>query len=112
MKKQDDDLDAIMDQVQLGEKTEMEGMADQIFKASTSRTNLTPDEIGMSFSTGIVFNALGMISHDPTMRFMELKKSQGGWSTEKFVQAAGGVQDQRSGGSMGAWMKDRLFTSK
>ena len=108
----DEELDDIVDQVQLGETSEMEGMANQIFKASTSRTNLSADEIGMTFSTGIVFSALGMVNHDPSLRFMELKKSQGGWSTEKFVQAAGGVQDQRSGGSMGAWMKDRLFTPK
>ena len=44
--------------------------------------------------------------------FLELKKSQSGWSTDRFVQAASGVQDLRVGGSMMTGLKEKLFGRK
>ena len=108
----DENIDKLIDDINLNEKTELEGVADQIFKKGVSRTNLNPEEIGMTFTTGIVFDALGMKSKDPTERFMELNKSQQGWSMEKFVQTTNGVNDQRNAGGLGGFIKDRLFKPK
>lgn len=106
------DLDQILSSGQLNEKTELEGVAEQIFKADRTRTKLLNGEVSMVFVTDIVFDCLGMKTQNPTNKFMELKKSENGWSTEKFVQTTQQTNDNRSGGSIGSWFKDRLFTPK
>ena len=95
--KNKDNLDELMENIDLTEKTELQGVADEMFTAGTTRTKISPDEVGATFVTGIVFKALGMGELDPTNRFLELKKSEDGFSTEKFVQAVGGQMEQRSG---------------
>jgi len=106
------DLDEVLANVNMNEKTEMEGMADQIFKKGDSRSNLFEPEIGLIITCDVVFDVLSMQNFNPSKNFKSLAKSRRGWSTEKFVEAASGVQNQRSGGSLGSFFKERLFTPK
>jgi len=105
--KDPENIDDVLDKIDLNEKTEMEGMAEQIFKSTPTRSNITPDEASACFRCNAIFPTMGMGDENPVDGFLELKKSQLGWSTEKFVQAAGGVNDQRKGlmGTIG----DKLF---
>lgn len=105
-------IDDLVDNVSLTEKTELEGVADQVFKNEAGRTKLSEAEISACFVTKIVFESLGMKQDDPTDQFLELKKSHDGWNMNKFVEATGGAQNARSGGMLGGFLKDRLFTPR
>jgi len=102
-------IDDVLDKIDLNEKTEMEGVADQIFRSTPTRSNITPDEAAACFKCNAIFPTMGMDDENPVNGFLELKKSQSGWSTEKFVQATGGINEQRKGlmGTIG----DKLFKS-
>ena len=107
-----DGIDDLVNNVSLNEKTELEGVADQVFRNEAGRTKLNDIEISACFVTKIVFSSLGMSNDDPTSKFLELKKSHEGWNMDKFVEATGGAQNARSGGVFGGFLKDRLFTPK
>ena len=107
----EENLDDVLNNVDLSEKTEMGDFADQIHRARQSGSNISLDESGSVIICKMVFPVLGM-SNNIADTFMEVAKSRGGWATEKVVQGAGGIQNTRSGGSIGGWMKDRLFTPK
>lgn len=93
-----DNIEEIIENVNLTEKSEMEGVADQIFQSSPTRSNITHDETSACFKCNAIFPVMGMDDENPVSDFLELKKSQLGWSTEKFVQCTSGINDQRSGG--------------
>jgi len=105
-------IDDELENIDLSEKTEMEGVAEQIFKEGDSRSNLFQEEIALILTCDLIFPVLGMDRHNPTGNFKNLAKSRKGWSTEKFVEAASRMQNSRSGGTMGGWMKERLFSQK
>lgn len=107
----DESIDEIVDGLDLSEKTEMGDFADQIHKPRPSGSNITPDENSAVIICKTVFPVLGMTNNIADV-FLETAKSRGGWATEKVVQGAGGIQNTRAGGSIGSWMKDRLFTPK
>lgn len=107
----EENIDDILEGIDLSEKTEMGDFAEQIHRARPSGSNLTPDETSANLVCQIVFPVLGMVDNI-SQKHLELAKSRGGWATEKVVQGAGGIQNTRSGGSIGGWMKERLFTPK
>ena len=104
----DDEVQAIMNNVDLADKTEMQGVAHEIFLNKPSRSNITHFEASACFVSNIVFPTLGMAEQNPVNFFLELKKSQNGWATGKFVETAGGVNEQRSG----AGVMNKLFGRK
>jgi len=110
-KDDDDNLDDVLNNVDLSEKTEMGDFAEQIHQPRQSGSNINPDESGAVIICKMVFPALGM-RNNIADTFLEVSKSRHGWATEKVVQGAGGMQNQRSGGSIGGWLKDRMFTPK
>ena len=112
-KKQQDEesIDELVDGLDLSEKTEMGDFAEQIHKPRSSGSNISVDENSAIIICKTVFPVLGMTNNIADI-FLETAKSRGGWATEKIVQGAGGIQNTRSGGSIGGWMKDRLFTQK
>lgn len=114
MKKESDDLsiEEKLDGIDLSEKTEMGDFANQIHMQRPSGSNITDDEASAAFTCNIVFPVIGLSNRNPVSTFLELSKSRKGWATEKVVQGAGGIQNVRSGGSIGGWLKDRLFTPK
>lgn len=103
----DESLDSVLSKVDLSEKTEMGEAAMHVFKTGKGRTNISNDEAILLFINKQIFSALGLDELDPTDDFIELKKSVEGWSTEKFVQVASGVQNQRAGGIMGKLFSPR-----
>lgn len=105
-------LDDIIENMDLSDKTEMGEFADQIHKPRQSGSNITTEESSASLVCKMVFPVLGMNQGNIVDTFLELSKSRNGWATEKVVQGAGGIQNQRAGGSIGGWMKDKLFTPK
>jgi len=106
---QEQDLESLMDRVDLNEKTELQGVAHEIFLNKPARSNITHFEASACFVSNVIFPTLGMAEENPVNFFLELKKSQHGWATDKFVSAASGVQDIRSGGSMMMGLKEKLF---
>lgn len=108
---QEESIEDVLDKVDLSEKTEMEGVADQVFKPGSARTLLDNEEISNILICDVVMTSLGLDDVNPTNNFKELKKSLGGWSTEQFVRAASGIQDQRAGGGFMNGIKG-LFTPK
>lgn len=104
-------IDDVLNNVDLSEKTEMGDFAEQIHKPRQSGSNIDGDESSAIIICKTVFPLLGM-SDNIADTFMEVAKSRHGWATEKVVQGAGGIQNTRSGGSIGGWLKDRLFTPK
>ena len=114
-KKKDDNIENIDDKIEgmdLSEKTEMGDFADQIHKERPSGSNINDDEGSAVLICKTIFPLLGMKDNNIADTFMEVAKSRHGWATEKVVEGAGGIQNQRSGGSIGGWLKDRLFTPK
>ena len=107
-----ENLDQVLDKVDLSQKTEMGEVAQNVFEAGAGRTNLSEDEICLVFINKLIFKGLNLQELDPTADFMELKKSLLVWSTEKFVEGLGGLQNQRSGGSFGSFVKEVLFRPK
>ncbi len=107
-----EDLESIMDNVDMSEKSELQGVAHEIFLNTPSRSNITHFEASACFVSNVIFPTLGMAEENPVNFFLELKKSQNGWSTDKFVHAASGIQDIRSGGSIMMGMKEKLFGKK
>lgn len=107
----DDNLDDVLENVDLSEKTEMGDFAEQIHRPRPSGSNISPEEASSVIICNEVFRTLGM-QNNLADRFIEVAKSRQGWATEKVVQGAGGIQNTRSGGSIGGWLKDRLFTPK
>lgn len=109
-------LDDIMSKVDLNEKTELGEVAENVFRSSPSRSNISSDEHVLCWINQEIFNGLikkkGEFKDlNPVKSFLELKKSVNGWSTEKFVQSTAGVNDQRSGGLLGS-IKNSLFTPR
>lgn len=102
------DLETLMDNIDVSEKTELQGVAYEVFLNTPSRSNITHFEASACFVSNVIFPTLGMAEENPVNFFLELKKSQQGWATHQFVNAAGGVQEQRSG----LGMMDRLFRKK
>ena len=107
----DENLDDVLRNTDLSEKTEMGDFADQIHKPRQSGSNITLDESSNIIICKVVFPVIGMRNNIADI-FMEVAKSRQGWATEKVVQGAGGIQNQRSGGSIGGWLKDRMLTPK
>jgi len=110
-KKESENIDDVLASMDLSEKTEMGDLAENIHRARPSGSNLTPDETSANLICKMIFPMLGMKTNISDVH-LELVKSRGGWATEKVVQSTGGIQDQRSGGSMGGWMKEKLFGGK
>lgn len=108
---QNENIEELVENMDLTDKTEMGEFAEQIHRARPSGSNVTAEESGAVVQCKIIFPVLGMKNNIADM-FMEVAKSRGGWATEKVVQGAGGIQNQRSGGTFGGWIKDRLFTPK
>lgn len=100
--KKEAELDDILSGVDLSEKTEMGEVANNVFKKGAGRTNLTEDQVTLVLINDLMFKGLGLDELNPAETFMELKKSLDGWSTQKFVEAVGGMNNQRSGGTFGA----------
>lgn len=97
-----------MDGVDLSEKTELQGVAHEVFLNKPSRSNITHFEASACFVCNVIFPTLGMGEKNPVNQFLDLKKSQGGWATHQFVSAAGGAQEMRAG----AGMMNKLFGKK
>ena len=108
---EEESIDELVEGLDLSEKTEMGDFADQIHKPRSSGSNISSDENSAIIICKTVFPVLGMTNNIADV-FLETAKSRGGWATEKIVQGAGGIQNTRSGGSIGGWMKERLFTPK
>jgi hypothetical protein len=94
----------------VSQKSELEGVANQIFMDNDSgselpaidmRTNLESEEIGLCLVNDLVFKELGLKELSPTRQFKRLASSRRGWKTEAFVRTAQGTNDMRSGGSFG-----------
>jgi len=109
--KPEENIDDLIEGIDLSEKTEMGDFAEQIHKPRSSGSNISMDENSAIIICKTVFPVLGMTNNIADV-FLETAKSRGGWATEKIVQGAGGIQNTRSGGSIGGWMKERLFTPK
>ena len=105
-------LDEEIEGLDLTEKTEMEGLAEQVFRTGDERTNIHPAELGLIMACDVHFNSLGIPESNPTNNFKKLAKSRMGWSTNKLIEGLGGVNNMRSGGQFGQFMKERLFTPK
>jgi hypothetical protein len=103
-----DSLDDVLSKVNLTEKNEFEAMAEQIHKETPSRSNISGDEASACFRCNVIFPAIGLDEENPVDMFLELKKSQLGWATEKFVQCTNGALAQKQG-MMGA-LGQKLFT--
>ena len=110
-KPKEENIDDVLEGMDMSEKTEMGDFADQIHKPRSSGSNISSDENSAIIICKTVFPVLGMTNNIADV-FLETAKSRGGWATEKIVQGAGGIQNTRAGGSIGGWMKDRLFTPK
>ena len=97
----EENLDEVLNKVDLSQKTEMGEVASNVFQSGAGRTNLNPDEVALVFINKLIFKGLNMEELDPTSDFMELKKSMDGWSTNKFIEGLGGVNQNRNGGTLG-----------
>jgi hypothetical protein len=93
-------------EISLKEPSELEGVAKQLFEDTDSndglssidmRTNLLDEEVGLCLINDIIFKQIGLSDLSPTRQFKRLASSRSGWKTEKFVQTASGVRDQRDG---------------
>ena len=104
-------LDDQLNEINLKDPSELEGVAKQLFEDSRDditglnsidmKTNLIDEEIGLCLINDIIFKSLSLDDLSPTRQFKRLASSRGGWKTEKFVQTASGIRDERSGGSFG-----------
>ena len=104
-------LDDVIERFDLSESTELGEVAQNIFKNVAGRTNLTNDEICLCLINDLIFKGLKMDNLNPVNGFLELKKSQGGWSVNKMVESVGGMLNNRSGGLIGDGFKN-LFKPK
>ena len=110
-------LEGILGSIDLNEKTEMGEVADQLFRNTPSRSNISNDEFILLFINNAEFKGLGkrcpnFAALNPVNDFLEFKKSVGGWNVQMFVESAGGMQNSRAGGSIGGWFRDKLLTPK
>ncbi len=60
-----DNLESIMDGIDLGEKTELQGVAHEIFLNKPSRSNITHFEASACFVSNVIFPTLGMAEENP-----------------------------------------------
>lgn len=95
------DLDDMLRNMDLSEKTELGEVAQNIFHPGAGRTNLTDDEIALCLINDLVFKGLNMDDLNPVDKFIELKKSKQGWSVNKMVESVSGLAQVRSGGLVG-----------
>lgn len=105
-----DRLESILQKLDINDKTETGEMALELFKNTAGRTNITQDEMVLLFINKAMFRGLGLDDLSPVDDFLELKKSVGGFAVQKFVEGVGGMANMRAGGSVGGWMRDRLFS--
>jgi len=99
-------LEKDLDEISLREKSELEGVAEQLFDDSTKdgkssidlKTNLHDEEIGLCLVNDAIFKLIEMPELSPTAQFKRLVSSRDGWKTNKFVETATGVKDQRESG--------------
>ena len=99
-------LENDLNEISLKEKSESEGVAEQLFDDSTKegkasidlKTNLADEEIGLCLVNDAIFKIIGMEELSPTAQFKRLVSSRGGWKTNKFVETATGVREGRESG--------------
>ena len=100
-------LDDDVNELNLKQTSELEGVAEQLFNDSKAkdglssidmRTNLEDEEVGLCLINDMIFKMIGMEELSPTRQFKRLASSRQGWKTEKFVNTAQGVNDRKAGG--------------
>ena len=92
----------------LTQKSEMEGMGEQIFDDKESgglsnidmRTNLDHDEVVLCMINDKIFEMIGLPELSPSRQFKRLASSRKGWKLEKFVNGAQAMNTMRSGGGL------------
>ena len=104
--KKESALDEVLDGIDLSEKTELGEVAQNIFSKGAGRTNLTDDEICLCLINDLIFKGLKMDKLNPVESFLELKKSQGGWSVNKMIEGVSGLANVRGGGMIGEGVKN------
>lgn len=106
----EEDLDDLMERASanLNESTEL-GEISKDFKDNTpSSSNLTPDEFRLAWRGINILKRMSPSSVAIIEGFVDMKRSVGGWNTDRKVEAITGVQQQRSGNSF----MDKLFKPK
>jgi len=99
-------LEKDLDEISLREKSELEGVAEQLFDDTTKdgkssidlKTNLHDEEIGLCLINDSIFRMIEMPELSPTAQFKRLVSSRGGWKTNKFVETATGIREGRESG--------------
>ena len=100
------DDDIIQAESMITQKSEMEGMGEQIFDDKEDngmsnidmKTNLDHDEVVLCMLNDKIFDAIGLPELSPSRQFKRLASSRKGWKMEKFVSGAQAMNTMRSGG--------------
>lgn len=109
-KTKEEDLDDLMDRASanLNEKTELGEISKDFKDNIPSSSNLTPDEFRLTWRGINILRRMSPSSVAIIEGFVDMKRSVGGWNTDRKVEAITGVQQQRSGNSF----MDRLLKPK
>ena len=97
-------LEDDLQQFAVNQKSEMEGVAEQIFEDKETdgmssidmKTNISDEEIGLCLVNDLIFNQLGLKELSPTRQFKRLASSRQGWKTESFVKTTQGINEMQS----------------
>ena len=110
-KEQDEEnLDDILKNVDLSEKTEFGEITKEFSENKPSSSNLTEDEFRLTWRAKSILRRLSPKSVLIIEDFIDGKRSVHGWNTGQKVQAITGVQQQRSG--FGSQFMEKMFQRK
>ena len=96
---EDNQLEDLMQRASegLSEKTELGEVTKEFSESKPSSSNLTPDEFRLAWRAKNILRKLSPSSEKMIDEFIDMKRSVGGWNTDKKVAALTGVQQQRAG---------------
>lgn len=97
MKEDDENLDDVLQNVDLSEKTELGEVTREFSENRPSSSNLTSDEFRLVWRARSILRVLSPKSEAIITDFVDMKRSVDGWNTNRKVEAITGVQQQRTG---------------
>ena len=93
----DDNLDELMQNIDLSEKTELGEVTKEFSENKPSSSNLSNDEFRLVWRAKSILKVLSPKSAGIIDDFVDMKRSVGGWNTHQKVSAITGIQQQRTG---------------
>ena len=93
----EENLDDVLRNVDLSEKTEMGEVVKEFSENKPSASNLTSDEFRLTWRAKSILRRLSPSSTIIIDDFVDGKRSVDGWNTSRKVEAITGIQQQRTG---------------